>query len=117
MCSEENSVNSQLFEEIVSTYYNANHLMYKKMERVLEHIGPRGALIDVGCGIGEFIVRLKDRFHTLVGVDISPPEIEYAKKRLGKYENVFLCPVGNWNHFAFKMNILMSVYVSMFLSM
>jgi len=60
------------------------------MTHVLKYVQQGEALIDVGCGIGEFTVRLKDRFHTLVGVDISQPEIEFAKKRIGNPSHVFL---------------------------
>jgi ubiquinone/menaquinone biosynthesis C-methylase UbiE len=90
MCPEENNVNNKLFDEVALTYHDPNHLMYKKMKIVLEHIRPARALIDVGCGIGEFIVRLRDHFQTVVGIDISPREIEFAKRRLAKYENVSL---------------------------
>ena len=90
MYSEENCVKNKLFEEAVSIYNNPNHLMYKKMKCVFQYVKPRGALLDVGCGIGEFIVQLRDQFHTVVGIDIDPDEIEFTKKRLGKYENVFL---------------------------
>jgi len=90
MCPEENSVKNKLFEEVVSTYHNPNHLMYKKMKCVFEHVRLGGTLIDVGCGIGEFIIQLQGHFHSLLGIDISPHETEFAKKRLGKYENVFL---------------------------
>ncbi len=64
--------------------------MHKKMVHVLEHVQPGDKLIDVGCGIGEFIIRLQDRFHTLVGVDISGREIECAKKRIRNSPNIFL---------------------------
>ncbi|MEW6376487.1 MAG: class I SAM-dependent methyltransferase [Thermodesulfobacteriota bacterium] len=90
MKKEEKNLNDTLFNEIISTYSNPNHLMHKKMKHVLKYVQPGNALIDVGCGIGEFLVRLQDRFHTLVGVDISQPEIEFAKKRLGNSSNVFL---------------------------
>lgn len=90
MKQEEKNLNDTLFNEIISTYDDPYHLMHKKMKHVLKYVQPGDTLIDVGCGIGEFIVRLKDRFHTLVGVDISRPEIEFAKKRIGNSPNVFL---------------------------
>lgn len=91
---------SQLFEEVISTYHNPYHLMYKKMRTVLEYIKQGEKLIDVGCGIGEFVYQLKDRFNTLVGVDISSREIDFAKKRMEKFENVFLY-LGELNSFHF----------------
>jgi len=90
MKQKEKNLDDTLFNEVISTYNNPHHLMHKKMVRVLKHIQPGDTLLDVGCGIGEFIVRLQDRFHTLVGVDISQPEIEFAKKRIGNSPNVFL---------------------------
>lgn len=90
MKSEEKIHNDTLFNEIISTYNNPRHLMHKKMTHVLKYVQQGEALIDVGCGIGEFIVRLQDRFHTLAGVDISRPEIEFVKKRIGNSPKVFL---------------------------
>lgn len=90
MGSEENSVKNKLFEEAVSIYNNPNHLMYKKMKCVSRYVRPGGALLDVGCGIGEFTVQLRDQFHTVVGIDIDPDEIEFAKKRIGNSPNVSL---------------------------
>lgn len=90
MRPEENSGNIKLFEEDISSYHNPHHLMYKKMGRVFEHVRPKEALLDVGCGIGEFIVQLKDHCSTLVGIDIDKHRIEFAKKRLAKHENVSL---------------------------
>ena len=89
MKSEKKILNDTLFNEIISTYDNPRHLMHKKMTHVLKYVQQGEALIDVGCGIGEFTVRLKDRFHTLVGVDISQHEIEFAKKRIGSSQSIF----------------------------
>jgi|GEM_PF-777707 len=89
MKQEEKNLNDTLFNEIISTYGDPHHLMHKKMTHVLKYVQEGEALIDVGCGIGEFIVRLKDRFHTLIGIDISRHEIEFAKKRVGSSQNIF----------------------------
>ena len=90
MKQEEKNFNDTLFNEIIITYNNPRHLMHKKMTDVLKYVQEGGALIDVGCGVGEFIFRLQDRFHTLGGVDISRPEIEFTQKRIGNSLNVFL---------------------------
>jgi ubiquinone/menaquinone biosynthesis C-methylase UbiE len=90
MKQEEKDLNDTLFDEIICTYNSSRHLMHKKMKHVLKYVQKGETLIDVGCGIGEFIVQLKDHFHTLVGVDINPREIEFAKKRLGRQDNVSL---------------------------
>jgi ubiquinone/menaquinone biosynthesis C-methylase UbiE len=90
MKQKEKNLNDTLFNEAISIYNNPHHLMHKKMVRVLKHIQPGDTLLDVGCGIGEFVVRLQDRFHTLVGVDISQAAIEFAKKRIGNSPNVVL---------------------------
>jgi 2-polyprenyl-3-methyl-5-hydroxy-6-metoxy-1,4-benzoquinol methylase len=72
----------EFFVELDSFYKNPSHLQYKKMELVLEHVKTGGALIDVGCGTGEFIIRLANRFSALVGTDMSPNAIEFAKRRI-----------------------------------
>jgi len=89
MKQEEKSLNDTLFNEIISTYNDPHHLMHKKLKQLLNYVKPGDALIDVGCGIGEFIVRLKDRLNTLIGIDISRHEIEFAKNRAASSQNIF----------------------------
>jgi len=84
----------RLFNKIILTYNDPKHLMYKKMSHILRYITPGDTLIDVGCGIGEFIVRIQDQFNTIVGVDISQPEIDFAKKRIGNSKKVFFIVEG-----------------------
>ncbi len=72
----------EFFVELDSFYKDPSHLQHKKMKLVLEHVKTGEALIDVGCGTGEFIIRLAERFGTLVGTDVSPNAIEFAKMRI-----------------------------------
>jgi len=49
-------------------------------------------LLDVGCGSGSLIIKAKDKFKRLYGVDISPSRIEEAQKsaaeRFGENNNL-----------------------------
>jgi ubiquinone/menaquinone biosynthesis C-methylase UbiE len=71
-------------------YKNPSHLMHKKMKLVLNHVRQGRSLIDIGCGTGEFIVQLRERFNTLVGIDVNSYAIEFTAKRVGKDRNILL---------------------------
>jgi len=80
----------KFFEDLDLTYKNPRHLMHKKMRLVLKHVKTGKLLIDVGCGTGEFLVQLRDRFDSLVGIDASSNSIEYASRKIERYENISL---------------------------
>ena len=56
----------------------------------LRHVKPGKSLIDVGCGTGEFLVQLKDRFNSLAGIDVSPDIIEFTSRKIKNYKNISL---------------------------
>lgn len=47
---------------------------------LLDHKADR--LLDVGCGDGSLIFKLKDKFKELYGVDVSPSRIKEAEKKV-----------------------------------
>lgn len=80
----------QYYERMDLAYKNPSHLMHKKMKLVLNHVGQGRSLIDIGCGTGEFIVHLRERFNKLVGIDMNSYAIEFTAKRVGKDRNILL---------------------------
>ena len=78
------------FEKLDLFYRKSSHLMHKKMKLILNYVKGGGALIDIGCGTGEFIIQLKDRFNSLVGIDTSSDAIEFATERIGKDQKILL---------------------------
>ena len=80
----------QYYERMDLAYKNPSHLMHKKMKLVLNHVGQGKSLIDIGCGTGEFIVHLRERFNKLVGIDMNSYAIEFTAKRVGKDRNILL---------------------------
>jgi len=80
----------QYFEKLDLTYKNPSHLMHKKMKLVLDYVRQGESLIDIGCGTGEFIVQLRERFNTLVGIDTNSHAIEFTARRVGKDRNILL---------------------------
>jgi ubiquinone/menaquinone biosynthesis C-methylase UbiE len=81
---------SRYFEKLDLTYKNPSHLMHKKMKLVLDYVRQGESLIDIGCGTGEFIVQLRERFNTLVGIDTNSYAIEFTARRVGKDRNILL---------------------------
>jgi SAM-dependent methyltransferase len=53
-------------------------------EQVAASLLPGGAaLLDIGCGDGEVIARVADRYAHIVGADISPAVVQEAARRRG----------------------------------
>ncbi|MFX0578626.1 class I SAM-dependent methyltransferase [Nocardia nepalensis] len=46
---------------------------------LIEHGWIRGAVLDVGCGAGEHTIRLTELGYDVLGVDLSPSAIAYAR--------------------------------------
>ena len=85
-----NIPNNKYYEKLDLIYKTPSHLMHKKMKLVLNYVRRGGSFIDIGCGTGEFIVQLRDRFNTLVGIDTSSHAIEFTARRVGKDKNILL---------------------------
>jgi len=59
--------------------------IFRNALRVIEkHLSP-GFLLDVGCGIGQFLKEAKERGWEVLGVDPSEKSIERAKALVGDY--------------------------------
>jgi ubiquinone/menaquinone biosynthesis C-methylase UbiE len=46
---------------------------------LLRHARRRGAILDIGCGLGAFLVRFEGEFEQLTGVDVSAEAIRRAR--------------------------------------
>jgi len=58
-------------------------LLYQKVVSRLKEFNPSGKLVDIGCGTGNLIVKIAEKYPglELIGVDISSETLDYAKKR------------------------------------
>jgi SAM-dependent methyltransferase len=67
-----------------------NPLPAEKLDAVLDALGPArgGSAIDLGCGKGELLARLADRYASGVGVDLSPDLLAEARSRAPAVEFV-----------------------------
>jgi ubiquinone/menaquinone biosynthesis C-methylase UbiE len=74
-------------KRIHETYSRIGHDLYE-LGRVLLDLRPSDEVLDVGCGLGDFLLNLRERGHLgrLVGVDQSAEVIDEARRaafRLG----------------------------------
>lgn len=80
----------KIFNQLDINYENPQHLMHKKMCMVLPLFKCGNSFLDVGCGSGELLFNLKDRYTSLVGIDSNRNAIKVARKKLSKFENVII---------------------------
>jgi len=67
--------------------YPPSHRLYLNMlqhrnERVCALAGSGRRLLDVGCGLGDMLYLLRDRFETLVGMDPSADMVQQCRRNL-----------------------------------
>ncbi len=66
--------------------WNHNNHYHSFLLKQLPNKG--NAVLDIGCGSGEFSRLLARRFDTVVALDLSPKTIEVAKQRSQHYGNI-----------------------------
>ncbi|MEX2032757.1 MAG: class I SAM-dependent methyltransferase, partial [Dehalococcoidia bacterium] len=67
--------------------------MAKILERV-ESPAPDWSVLDIGCGVGRMLRPMSEQFEKVIGIDISPAMINFAREELADRPNVEL-HVGN----------------------
>lgn len=72
----------EMRESILSKYSRIGHNIHEITRTILD-LRPRDDLLDIGCGLGGFIMELRRNGHSgrLVGIDKKPDLIEYAKEK------------------------------------
>ncbi len=63
----------------------------RKYDRILDRLGDRERLLEIGCGWGGFAERAADRGHDVTAVTVSPSQKAYADARLDGRADVRLC--------------------------
>lgn len=79
------------YNQIAGAYQNERDLLKsgKHLQKFLQLIKPQSYILDLGCGSGDPIdIELIKQEHLVVGLDISPVQIEHAKKN---------CPTGSFS--------------------
>jgi SAM-dependent methyltransferase len=87
------------YQALDRTYRDSAHLMTRKLDLVAGQVQGGDRLLDAGCGTGEAVIRLKDRFAALVGLDSSADAVEFASSRIQPYHHISvvhgdLCELG-----------------------
>ena len=83
-----NQIEKYDYDSLQKRYSSSQDLMAKKMKKVESKIGSRDLLLDIGCGTGELLDRVKNRFKLLYGVDRNDDAINFCSKRFFNYENI-----------------------------
>jgi 2-polyprenyl-3-methyl-5-hydroxy-6-metoxy-1,4-benzoquinol methylase len=62
---------------------DVHRLVARRRLRLLERLGAKGPLLDIGCAAGFFLDEARARGWSVEGVDVSEPMAEYARRTLG----------------------------------
>jgi len=82
LSKQKDVANMQYYINMDIRYQSPNRLMAKKVNLLLTLLQPNSRFIDVGCGTGEFLLRAKDKFDELVGIDNNENAINFAKEKI-----------------------------------
>jgi len=76
---------SPLFDQFSTRWksFRRRNLQYNKCLQLAERYFPTGRVLDVGCGRGQLLSALSDRF-SLYGIEIDSVLAEQARKRIGE---------------------------------
>ena len=67
-----------------------NQYLKSEIDHLLKKIKPSDTVLEIGCGYGRIIKTLQSKAKKVVGVDMSPDNINMAKEYLKEYKNVEL---------------------------
>ncbi len=75
----------EFFDRVAQTYDGHRYAGQARWihDRILVGLPPFSAVLDVGCGTGTLLTRLRRPGAGLAGADLSPKMIEEAKRKLG----------------------------------
>lgn len=70
--------------------------LYRKLRRfelnrydlTLEVIPGGNSVLDIGCGDGDLLIRLRDKYREVWGIDIAKPRIDRIQKKLGSESGI-----------------------------
>lgn len=82
--------NMQYYINMDIRYQSPNRLMAKKVNLLLTLLQPNSRFIDIGCGTGEFLLKAKDKFDELVGIDNNENAINFAKEKIKNISKIRL---------------------------
>ena len=87
------------YDSLQKQYFSGQGLIAKKMKKVVSKIGSGDLLLNIGCGTGELLNRVKDKFKLVYGMDGNVDAISSCSKRFLNYENVRVikCDVAELN--------------------
>ena len=84
------TANMQYYINLDKRYQSPDHLMAKKVNLLLTLLQPNSRFIDIGCGTGEVLLRAKDKFYELVGIENNENAINFAKEKIKNISKIRL---------------------------
>ena len=83
-----NFISGEYYEQIISPIKDSiKNPLFSDIEKVADK---KKTVLDLGCGIGELMPLLSEKFKDVVGIDFSKEMIQKAKEKSKKLENVKL---------------------------
>src|SRR3989339_1725976 len=84
---EWNKTAKKYFEEVISPFQEGvKNPIFDNLDKL--NVSKDMSVIDIGCGIGNLLPALADKFSKVVGIDFSPKMVELSKIKIQDKPNV-----------------------------
>ena len=81
-------INYDYYRDLENAYRDKNSLMFKKLKIVTEFLPKGKKFLDIGCGTGELLNRINNRYCKLVGIDIDKNSVKFATQKIKYRKNI-----------------------------
>ena len=83
VCDQRNLYNQDYFKEWAFSGIERRDRAYKKRLKIIEKYKNPGRILDVGCGLGNFLPIARKRGWEVYGIEISSWAAQFIKEKLG----------------------------------
>lgn len=87
----------EFYKDLDKVYKNPSRLMSRKIKIVKSDLNGGDRLLDIGCGTGEALLTVKDKYNELFGIDPNPNAVKFARERLSNIGHIKITQSSAYN--------------------